>query len=137
MGRQPMLRPYGVYFFSMSCILRMRLAWRSSFGNSVESHASTISSAGRADRPLAQHEDVRIVVQPGHPRAVCVATQGGTDPGDFVRRDAHTDAGAADQYTAVELTVRHGFSHLGTDVRVVDGFRFLRAEIHDIRLLIG
>lgn len=84
----------------------------------------------------AEAQDIRVIVLAGHQSAVGILAQGRTDAWRLVRRDAHPDARAADQYAPVEIAVRDGLSDLKADIRVVNRIRGIRAEVLEVYVLL-
>ena len=87
---------------------------------------------GRADDARTQHEHVHVVVLDALMRGVCIVTQARSDPGQFVCRDAGTNAAPAHQ----DAPVHAAFSDRSPDsfgvIRIIHGFRPVSSEIRDV-----
>src|SRR5262249_20698583 len=75
-----------------------------------------------------QPHSVGVVVRAASLGGDAVGAGGGADAVDLVRRDAHADAGAADQDAALHLPVTDRPRHLEGVVGVVDAVPGLRAD---------
>ena len=77
-------------------------------------------------------QDVGIIVFPGDAGGGFVLDQGGLDAGGAVGRDAHADAGGADEDAAVGWISQYAVEHGRDEVRVVDAGTAVSAEVVDI-----
>ena len=94
----------------------------------VEEQLDHIRRKPEAQDSAAEAEDVRVVVLTRHARGISVGAASRADPRVFVRRHAHTDAGAADKYASVAFAALYRAADLVRVVGVVDGFA-VTAEI--------
>jgi hypothetical protein len=76
-----------------------------------------------------QAADLSVIMQAGTLGGKGVVALGRPDALDFIGGDAHTDTGAADQDTPIELTPDDGFGHLHGDIRIVHGVFRIAAEV--------
>ena len=86
------------------------------------------------DQPFAQQvggeaEDVGVVVAAAHFGRQIVVAGGRADAGELVGRDAHSQAGAADQDAAIDLAAADLAGHPGGDVGIIDGLAGVRAHV--------
>ncbi len=80
----------------------------------------------------AEHQDVRVVVQPRHSRFFRVANQGRSDTGNFICGDRHSDSRAADQHAAIELSRGDRLPYTHRIVGIVDCALVVGTRIGDI-----
>ena len=96
-----------------------------------------LEGAFDAHVPLAEAEDVRIVVLARQAHGEPVARRSGPHAGEFVRGNGHADARAADEYAEVVFMVRYRRGNLFCDNGIVGALAGVHAHvIYDVSLLV-
>jgi len=91
----------------------------------------SFKDGGQASRPFLSRQTAYLsIVVTSRPRGgEGIIALGCPDSLNFISRDAHPDARAAHQYTAVEIALGNSLAYLPGDIRVIDGVTGIAAEI--------
>lgn len=88
----------------------------------VEPYPDYLKGFFGRSQPLAQHEDIRIIVLPRKPRAFDITAESSAYAGNLVCGDAHPNATVTDKDAAIEFSLGDRLSDLQPIVGVVRPF---------------
>jgi hypothetical protein len=76
-----------------------------------------------------QAANLSVIMRPGPVSRKNIVTLGRPYPSHFIGGDAHTDAGAAYQYTSIKLTSDDGLGHLNGNIRIINRIFRIAPEV--------
>ena len=85
-----------------------------------------------ADLVAGEAQDIGVIVVAGDVGAELIVAQGGPNAADLIGRDAHTQAGRADQDRPVHLLLGDRFGNHVGQIRVVDGRGTVGPHVHTL-----
>src|SRR5437879_3780805 len=87
--------------------------------------------------PIAREaKDIGIIMLAGEPGDLFFPNQSGASTGDFVGRDAHPNAGSANQNPKIVLTLRHTARDRLRIVRVIGGLFGISPKVRNRNALL-
>jgi hypothetical protein len=102
---------------------------------SVKKRAQHLLGHSDADDPCADTEQIHVIVLDALVSGVRVMAQCGTDAGDFVCRDARSNAGSTHHNATLGCSTPYGFANETGDIWEVDWIEAMCAKVLDLMTL--
>jgi len=98
----------------------------------IEPNTDNFERRLKTHHPLADGNNVGVIVLPAQPGGFDIPAQYATDTFDAIGGDGFAVAGAAQHHAAFEFTARYGFRHRPDEQGIIHEFLRVRPEIRDV-----